>query len=105
VATHPWVPARLSVTVTTPSGALTVWALVLASTDPRSTDPVGALIVSAPLLTSTVTGVSEAVAANAGTAKVSTPAPPMKNAVAAAITIVRILLTPNGVFIEQIICP
>jgi hypothetical protein len=29
----------------------------------------------------------------------------MKNAVAAAITIVRILLTPNGVFIEQIICP
>jgi hypothetical protein len=41
------------------------------------------------------------VAANAGTARVSTPAPPMNSAAAEAISFVRIVLTPNGVFMSR----
>jgi hypothetical protein len=96
VATHPPVPALLSVTVTAPSLEVTVWGLVAAVTDPRFTDWAGALIPRSPPPTSTVTGVEEAVAASAGTVKASIPVPPAINA--AAIVVFRIFFTPHGVF-------
>src|SRR5580704_13393198 len=95
VATHPAMPARRSVTRTGPSEPVTVWALELPDAVPRLTGPAGAPMPSPPPVTCTVTGV---VAAEAGTARASTPAPPMNNAVAVAIVILRILLTPDGVF-------
>src|SRR5579872_7511091 len=97
VATHPATPARRSVTRTVPSGAVTVWALALPDA-PRGTVAVGALMPSAPPVITIVTGVPGAVAAEAGTARASTPAPPMNSAVAVAIIVFRILLTPDGVF-------
>src|ERR1700683_363233 len=95
VATHPATPARRSLTTTRPSEPVTVWALELPDAVPRLTEATGALMPSAPPVTCTVTGV---VAADAGTARASTPAPPMNSAAAEAIIIFRISLTPDGVF-------
>src|SRR5579859_6668287 len=95
VATHPATPARRSLTTTGPSEPVTVWALELPDAVPRLTDATGAPMPSAPPVISTVTGV---VAAEAGTARASTPAPPINSAVAVAIIVFRILLTPDGVF-------
>ncbi|WP_329595588.1 hypothetical protein OG195_42635 (plasmid) [Streptomyces sp. NBC_01362] len=57
MTTQPVVPPRLSVTVTFPSCALTVWGELLAATVPRLTGPVGTVMSMVPVVTASVTGV------------------------------------------------